>query len=369
MFSKEIEKAYKDAIKVLESCSTPNGFYAAYPGYDMVFARDAMIMSLGASLVNTKFKKVFKDSLMVLANYQSENGQIPNAVDIFSKRKPHIDYQSIDSTLWFIIGNYIYKQRYNDSVLLKKQKKNIEKALNWLACQDPKENSMLAQLPTSDWQDAFPHRYGFTIHSQVLYYKVLQLVGNLKKAEKLKNTVNKDSDTKLWNYNYYLPWRWKNHNKYHEKGEWFDTLGNVLATIVCIADSKQSEKILNYIRKNKIDQPYPMKASVWPPITPDSKDWQEYFSDCDARTTYHYLNSGIWTYAGGFYVCSLVQHKKFKLAEEKLQKLAEGNLVQNFCEWLDGETGKPSQGENQGWNASLFIAAYHSVKEKKNVIF
>ena len=56
-------------------------------------------------------------------------------------------------------------------------------------------------------------------------------------------------------------------------------------------------------------------------------------------------------------------------AEEKLQKLAEGNLVQNFCEWLDGETGKPSQGENQGWNASLFIAAYHSVKEKKNVIF
>ena len=48
------EKCYEKAIEVLEKCSTPNGFYAAYPGYDMVFARDSMIMSLGASLVVKK---------------------------------------------------------------------------------------------------------------------------------------------------------------------------------------------------------------------------------------------------------------------------------------------------------------------------
>src|SRR3989338_10706434 len=301
MFSKEIEKAYEDAIKVLERCSTHNGFYAAYPGYDMVFARDAMIISLGASLVNTKFKEVFKDSLLTLAKYQSENGQIPNAVDVFSKRKPHIDYQSIDSTLWFIIGNYIYKKRYNDSTLLKKHKKNIEKALNWLACQDPKENGMLAQLPTSDWQDAFPHRYGFTIHTQVLYYKVLQLVGNLKKAEKLKIIVNNDEDTKLWNNHYYLPWRWKNHNKYQEKGEWFDSLGNLLAILFNLTNQEQSNKILSHIKKQNISSPYPTKA-IYPPIKKGTKDWQPYFEDCDAGTPNHYLNGGIWPFIGGFYI-------------------------------------------------------------------
>src|SRR3989304_6474531 len=197
----DLEKeAYEKAIWVLEKCSTPNGFFAAYPGYDMVFARDSMIISLGASLrKNKKLQDTFKQSLMTLGKYQSKNGQIPNAVDKFSKRKHHVDFKSIDSTLWFIIGHYTYKERYRDSSLFNKQKNNIKKAFAWLSYQDTDYDETLEQLPTTDWQDAFPHRYGSTINTQALWYKVLKLMGKKKEAEKLKKIVNKSREDGLWN--------------------------------------------------------------------------------------------------------------------------------------------------------------------------
>src|SRR3989344_7469913 len=178
---KMIEKCYEQAKEVIRICSTKNGLFASggIGGYDAVWARDSMISSLGASLVKEKlFKSTFKQSIATLAKNQSKNGQIPNAVDKFSRRKPHVDFASIDSSLWYIIGHYIYRKRYDDNSLLKKYKKKIEKTLSWLRCQDTGEKGMLTQLPTSDWQDAFPHKYGYTINTQALYYKALNLTNN-----------------------------------------------------------------------------------------------------------------------------------------------------------------------------------------------
>src|SRR5271157_337006 len=99
------KEAYEKAIWILNKCSTPYGFFAAYPGYDMVFARDSMIISFGAALIeDNKLKETFKRSLITLAENQSLKGQIPNAVDKYSNRKHHVDFMSIDSSLWFIIG-------------------------------------------------------------------------------------------------------------------------------------------------------------------------------------------------------------------------------------------------------------------------
>ncbi|MEK6855346.1 MAG: glycoside hydrolase 100 family protein [Nanoarchaeota archaeon] len=368
----KIKEAYEEAVKVLEKCATPHGFHAAYPGYDAVWARDSVITSMGASLLGDKFKETFKQSLITLANHQSEKGQIPNAVDIFSKRKPHVDFQSIDSTLWFVIGHYLFKERY-DGFLFSKHKTNIDRAIEWLSYQDMGEDGMPEQLPTTDWQDAFPHRYGHTINTQALYYKVLELSNQKYKIKKLSSSVNDFSDLKLWNGKFYLPWRWKNHNKYQEKGEWFDSLGNLLSIIFGLADKSKSEKILAYIKNEKIDEPYPIKA-IYPPISQNSKDWQDYFLDCNARKAYHYLNAGIWTYIGGFYVLALIKQRKFEEAQLQLNRLAEANLNSNFAEWLDGRSGKSGASHsggnegNQAWNAGMYILAYCSLEKKKVLI-
>src|SRR3990167_7805134 len=283
-----LERCYNKAIEVLRENSTKNGLFASggIKGYNGIWARDSVISFLGASLVkDEKLKQTFKNSLITLANHQSKTGQVPNAVDKYSDRKPHVDFKTIDSTLWYIIGHYIYKQRYKDSSLLKKYKPSIDKALFWLRCQDAGEVGMLAQLPTSDWQDAFPHKYGYAISTQALYYKALNLTNNKKGAKKLFAAVNETADSSLWNGSFYLPYRWKNHNKYMEMGEWFDSLGNLLAIIFDLADKAKARKILSYIKKNKIDEPYPVKA-VYPPISKGSKYWQDYFEDSDARSPY-----------------------------------------------------------------------------------
>jgi len=364
-----IDRAFEKAKEVLKKCSTKKGFYAAFPGYAGVWSRDSIITSIGASLIEEKFKETFKRSLITLAKAQSKKGQIPNAVI-----DKGAEYKSIDSTLWFVFGHYLYKQRYKDDSLYKKHKKNIDKALTWLSYQDMGEDLMLEQLPTTDWQDAFPHRYGHTINTQALYYKILNLTGKKRDAKKLRKNVNKNKDDKLWQENYYLPWRWKNHNKYKELGEWFDSLGNLLAIIFELADKEQSEKIFNHIKNKKINKPYPVKA-IFPPIRPKTKEWQDYFKDCAAGKAYHYLNSGIWTFIGGFYICALVKHKKIKEAQKELLQLAKANLQKPFySEWLNGKTGRPgisgdgSKDGNQAWNAGMYIAAYESVKKKKSVI-
>ncbi|MCX6749849.1 MAG: hypothetical protein NTZ83_00145 [Candidatus Pacearchaeota archaeon] len=364
-----IELAYEKAVECIRKCSNPNGIFASggKDGYDAVWSRDSMITSLGASLIKEKdFKKLFKSSIITLRENQSKNGQIPNCVDKFSKRAPHVDFKTIDSSLWFIIVNYIYKERYKGSLFFNSNKKYVKKALSWLRCQDSGENGILAQLPTSDWQDAFPHRYGYTINTQALYYKTLNLLGKTEEAEKLKLFVNEDLDDSLWNGNFYLPYRWKNHGVYKEIGEWFDSLGNLLAIVFDLADNERAEKILRYIQKNKINEPYPVRV-IYPPIEEGDENWQNYYLDCEAGYANHYLNGGIWGYAGGFYILALIKMNKLQEAERELRKLAERDLNGNFPEWTNPIDGF-HHGNTQAWEAGMYILAYESLKQKKVLI-
>ena len=176
--------------------------------------------------------------------------------------------------------------------------------------------------------------------------------------------TNKYSDTKLWNGEYYYAYRWKNHNKYKEIGEWFDSLGNLLAILFDLATKKQAKSILQHIEKKKINKPYSLK-SIFPPIKKGDKDWQDYYLDCEAGTPSHYLNGGIWPYIGGFYVLALIKLRKFKQAKEELEKLAEANLKGNpFPEWIDPQT-KKTHGILQAWSAGTYMLAYHSVNKRK----
>ena len=215
-----IEECYEKAKDCIDKNKFKKGIFAS-PGYHAIWARDSMISLIGASATKN-FKEMFRESLITLASHQSKKGQIPNAVDKWSKRKSHVDYQSIDSTLWFIIGEYWYKHIYQDSLIFNKHRKKIENALLWLGYQDFSESGLIVQLPTTDWQDAFPHKYGWTINTQALYYCVLKIIKRDKEAEKLKILVNSDNDHCLWNGSFYNAYRWKNHGKYKEKGGWFD---------------------------------------------------------------------------------------------------------------------------------------------------
>jgi len=360
-----IDVAYEKAIEVVNQCSTKYGLYASggWNGYKGVWSRDSNITLIGASTEkNDLFKEQWKKSLDILKKYQSHLGQIPNAVLNLSKKKKQADFKSIDSNMWFIIGHYIYKKRYRDASLFKKHRHAIRKALRWLYYRDFGENVELEQLPTSDWQDAFPHKYGATINTQALYYAVLNLVGDKNRMKKLKNVVNKSPEDRLWNKTFYWAYRWKNHNKYKEIGEWFDSLGNLMAIIFGLADKKMSVSILDYIKRHRIDEPYPVKC-IAPPIKPSSEYWEDYYYDARA-TPNHYLNGGIWPFIGGFYVVALVKLGRIEEAQIELEKLARSNIRSHlFPEWINPKN-KNTFGKLQAWSAGAYIWAYNAVRKK-----
>ena len=357
-------KCYKEAITTLKKCSTKHGLFASGPphGYDSVFARDAMISFLGAYLLKD-LKKQFELTLENLSKHQSKLGQIPNCVDLFSNRKKQVTFATIDSSLWYIIGHFIYKNKYNSN-LFNKYKSNIRKALLWVKYQDAGEDSLPEQQPTSDWQDIFPHKYGHVLNTQALYYKVLNLLDEKKLAKEVKQVVNEHEDKKLYDRErrYYLPWKWKSHGKYKEQGKWFDSLANILSILFDLADEKRSLNILAFIEENKIAHPYPM-MSIYPPIKPNSKFWYDYFKSCSLKP-YSYANAGIWPYIGSLYILALIKYKKFKEAKLQLNRLARGNLKGNFPEWTHPIT-KRDYGKLQAWDAGTYILAYRSLREKK----
>lgn len=374
-------QAYQKAIDVLKHCVKPNGFYASgLPGgYKAVWARDSMISSLGASLVDRQFKNTFAKSLKLLSKHQSKLGQIPNCIGSYNDdRRSDVTFNTVDSSLWYLIGHYVYARAYGDASLLRAYKYNIAKALFWLKHQDPDEVGVLAQQPTMDWLDAFPHKYGYTINTQALYYCVLNIFGDKKEAKNLKQIINGERAKYISLYDkelgYYLPWGWKNHDGDREHEEWFDSLGNLLAIVTGLATSKIARGILQIIEEKKINKPYACK-NIWPPIKKGDPEWKSYFDKCDARTPYHYSNAGCWSFIGGFYVAALVKVKDYAKAEKELVRLAKANMQKRngyeFCEWLHGQTGKPIGNSEpyQAWSAGMYLYAYECARRRKVLWF
>ncbi|PIN85712.1 MAG: hypothetical protein COV47_00650 [Candidatus Diapherotrites archaeon CG11_big_fil_rev_8_21_14_0_20_37_9] len=366
--NKIVHEARDKAIEALESVSTKNGLYASGGrwGYTSVWARDSMISLIGASSHTKQFKKVFNASIDTLAKHQSKKGQIPNDVDIFEGRKL-VTFATIDSSLWFILGEYFYKKKFG-SAMWKKHEKKISKALTWVEYQDAGEDLLPDQQPTSDWQDCFPHKYGQTINTQALYYPSILAAGNKKIIPKYMKQVNKI----LWDekLGYFMPWHWKDHEKYRERGTWFDSLGNILAIVFGLATKKQAKSILDFVGKKRIAKPFPMKV-IYPPITKKSKGWKDYFNACTAKHPNSYLNGGIWPFVGGFYVAALVEAKRFKEAESALESLAEANklgikYVWDFNEWIHPIKKKAMGGRHQAWSAGGYLLAYEAVMKRKN---
>ena len=374
-----IEQAYQEAIKVLDACAKPTGFYASglKGGYEATWARDSMTMTLGAALVGNRYKTVIKKSLDLLAKNQSYLGQIPNCVGSYNlDRRSDVTFNTVDSNLWYILGLLIYSSAFDDKDFYAKHQRQLTLALIWLAYQDPDEVRLIAQQPTMDWMDAFPHKYGYTIHAQAMYYGVLNMVGKQRQAKHIKRVVNGEIEKYISLYDdklgYYYPWGWKNHEDKREHEEWFDTTGNLLAILTGLATPKIAKSILAHIDKKKISGPYPCRV-IDPPLKKGDKAWHDYFENCDAREQYHYLNGGVWPFIGGFYVAALVKMKDYERAEAELTKLAEANLREldghGFNEWLDGKTGEPKGEPYQGWSAGTYIYAYHCLKKKKALFF
>src|SRR5262249_25132131 len=97
---------------------------------------------------------------------------------------------------------------------------------------------------------------------------------------------------------YYLPYL-----GFRTVGEWFDSLGNLLAILAGVATEKRTAKVLDFIARHYLDsRPVP---SLFPVIEPGDPDWRDYYGMLNVP--HHYHNGGIWPFIGGFFVAALVK--------------------------------------------------------------
>jgi glycogen debranching enzyme len=385
------DAVYGSAIDSIRRCCTPWGLKASgdQVGHHQIWARDAMIAALGARLVeNDEIQRSLRASVTLLGKHQGVAGAIPNNVDCATLRPNFRAYA--DGGLWWIIG----------SSLLAPDPATVRAVLDWYECQDVDQSGLLSMQESSDWQDLFCTR-GKGLYLNCLYVLALRSAAKilqssspeesrrcLSRAEKAADAVNAwfwyagDGDLlrhishtfstespgvrdslgrKRWipekralvKESYYLPYL-----GFRAVGEWFDSLGNLLAILAGIADGQRAAIILDFILRHSVDL-WPIR-SLTPAVQPGDSDWRDYYGTLNEP--HHYHNGGVWPFIGGFYVAALVAAGDHRKATIVLKKLAELNKVGGFNEWHHGESGEPLGVKDQAWSAGMYLFAYECVR-------
>lgn len=360
-----IEEALVRAKDVLDRCSTPSGLYASPVVYNAVYARDALIMSLGGLISGEeRFVRQWLKTMDTLMDRQSPTGQIPNCVDTFVPSRPRlVAFGAADASLWFTL-TLAYAEKLIG--IRPEFHQAAAHALFWLKYQDSHEEGLIEQQEATDWMDIVANR-GHVLYTNVLYFAALELRGHVKRAHLVREAINGF----LWSseLGYFKSYSWK-----QESGDWFDTAANCFAVAFGLADKEQTESILGYIARHKLDEPYPVRT-MHPPIQPGEKDWREYYrTEHDLNLPDQYHNGGIWPWVGGLYVAALVRAGHREKAKEALYQLALADRQGRdreweFNEWLHGISGEARGSSDQGWSAGMFIYAYYCVSEGREPVF
>jgi hypothetical protein len=358
-----------------------------------------MISLLGARFTpDPLIRNALLESIATLRRGQSPAGAIPNNVDSETLRPNFRAYA--DGGLWWIVG----------SSLLAPDPDATRSILRWYQCQDVDRSGLLSMQESTDWQDLFCTR-GKGLYLNCLYVLALRAAARVlgdpelnQQAEAVSRRINewmwyngdgqmlrhishtfstespKDRDSlgrkrytppklRLRDEPHYLPWL-----GFRAVGEWFDTLGNLLAILAGVADEARTTTILDLIARHRLNR-WPCTSLV-PPVRPGDPDWRDYYGMLNAPDHYH--NGGVWPFIGGFYVAALMRAGRPNEARadrpnearagrpneanDALNVLAELNLRGEFNEWHHGETGEPMGVRDQAWSAGMFLFALECVR-------
>jgi len=325
-----------------------------------------------------QIQSALRASVELLSREQAPSGQIPNNVDC-ATLKPNFRAYA-DAGLWWIIGSSLIAP--NGAV--------CSSILRWYECQDVDQSGLVSMQEGADWQDLFCTR-GKGLYVNCLYVLALRASGRHSAAAAVAEKINQnfwysgdgnmfphiahsfsteskgDRDSlgrKRWvpvkrflvEEQYYLHWL-----GFRAVGEWFDSLGNLLAILAGVADQAKAEKILDFIQRQDLASA-PMRA-IAPAIQPGDPDWRDYYGLLNLPDCYH--NGGVWPFIGGFYVAALVRCGRVREAAEALEKLTALNEVGRFNEWHHGETLAPLGVEAQAWSAGMYLFACECVRRSE----
>ncbi|HYC45822.1 MAG TPA: glycoside hydrolase 100 family protein [Burkholderiales bacterium] len=378
-----LQRCHEAAIALLKANLGEHGMLAATPtdraqrkNYHLVFARDAGLCAL--AMVRTGDPDLVdgaRRSLRTLALDQAENGQIPKFVSPADQDADFWYVGCIDATLWWLIALRHYLAVTHDADLEVEFAGRVDRALDWLRCQEHPRLKLLTQNEASDWADVMP-RSGFVLYTNALWYYVKKLYA-LPGQRETRHQFNhlffpfsgeRPEYKRLRLLNHYARREAKNRDLYLSFvnfsfwGDEGDVMGNVLAVLLGLADEHRGRSILRALDAARVDEPYPVRV-VLDPIEPGSPLWRTYMQRHQQNLAHQYHNGGCWPFVGGFWIMALAAAGQRARAREALLALARANEQNGweFNEWFHGRTGEAMGMQGQSWNAATYLLAETSL--------
>jgi hypothetical protein len=256
----------------------------------------------------------------------------------FATGKPNFRAYA-DGGLWWIIGARLLGDEDAEAV---------QRVLRWYECQDVDQSGLISMQESADWQDLFCTR-GKGLYLNCLYVLALKAAGLREQAARVAARINRyvwyagdgnmlpavahtfstdtpEAQDSLGRKRYLPEKRLLLHSKYYlpylafrTPGEWFDTLGHLLAILASVADEERCGLALDFIAHHDLAR-HPAKA-LYPPVQPGYPDWRDYYGMLN--TPDHYHNGGIWPFIGGLLCCGARACGAMGEASEALERLAD----------------------------------------------
>ncbi|MBM9603834.1 amylo-alpha-1,6-glucosidase [Desulfopila inferna] len=394
--SKDIyQNGYAKALELLHKCASKDGFLASpteKTNYRRIWGRDGAILGITALMTDeADLIDAGRQTLQTLAAYQGPHGEIPSNVDTASDR---ISYGGmagrVDANLWFIIGCGEYWRATGDDDFLDEMIPAIEKVRFLLGAWEFNNRGLLYIPETGDWADEYIHN-GYVLFDQLLYLQALRTLCAIHRARQntedhaLREKVSRLKHLIRANYwfvddiipdDVYHEILYKKGRKAatkcaasywvpffspHGYGYRFDSLANVLVSLLDVADDERRDNVEKYIRNTVMtdgEQLLPAFAPVIKPMDDDWKDLHMTFTYTFKNEPYEYHNGGLWPMISGFYVADMARRGKKDIAERHLQKIHEANsLVMDgepwgFPEYIHGSKHSAAGTRHQGWSAA-----------------
>jgi hypothetical protein len=151
----------------------------------------------------------------------------------------------------------------------------------------------------------------------------------------------------------------------------FDALANVLASLLQVADTSQTDKVDEFITSRIVREELPLLPAFHPVIRPVDEDWKDLhvmFSYSFKNRPYEYHNGGLWAMITGFYVADLARRQHTDRARVHLQAIHRANALPmddkpwGFPEYVHGQTLQPGGTREQGWSAAAAVIGQHAMR-------
>ncbi len=402
------QEGYEKAVEILHACATDTGFLASptrKDNYRRIWARDGVVIGMAGLLIQDPvLVEAMKQTLQTLADHQGPHGEIPSNVDTASGRVSYGGMTGrVDADLWFIIGCGEYWLQTGDDSFLGRILPSLKKVRFLLGAWEFNNRGLLYVPETGDWADEYIHN-GFVLYDQLLYLQAFKTLAAVNRRwhdstdhqlqediSRLKRLIranywfkeNDEVPADVYHEILYKKGRtaadrcalqyWAPFFSPHGYGYRFDSLANILVSLLGVADTQQQESVELYIRKNIMIGKEHVMPAFYPVIKPPDHDWEELkmtFSYTFKNQPYQYHNGGLWPMISGFYTADLARRGKTEAAAAHLKEIHRANRLEmestpwSFPEYVHGADGTAQGTFHQGWSAAGAVIGHFALKDQ-----